>query len=118
MMVLNGQKGMMAPLSPYERYYADISLASAQPALDLCQPMAHSAFTSPTTYCGWEDYGIPCTYVKCLKDQAVGEEFWEKYIKRMRESGVEVGVEELGCGHSPFWVAPDQLVEVVERVLG
>ncbi|KAK5169162.1 uncharacterized protein LTR77_006471 [Saxophila tyrrhenica] len=111
------EKGMMVHQKPYERYYADISEQEAQAPLDLTVPMAYSAFTTPTTYAGWRDYGIPCTYIKCLKDNAVPVEMCDKYIARLREGGVDLKVEELDVGHSPFWIDPDGLMELIVRVI-
>ena len=71
--------GMTTHLKPYERYYGDVSREKAEAALSILQPMAKSAFTTPTSYAGWRDYGIPCTYVKCLQDQAVVQEVCDMY---------------------------------------
>jgi pimeloyl-ACP methyl ester carboxylesterase len=104
-------------MKPYERYYADTSPEEAQPALELLLPMAHSAFTSPTSYAGWKDYGIPCTYIKCLQDKAVTVEHWDTYLPRMRDAGVDITVEELDCGHSPFWINPDAIAELLVKTV-
>lgn len=104
--------------APYERYYGDISREKAEPALALLQPMANSVFTTPTLFAGWKDYGIPCTYIKCLQDVGVTPALCEKYIARMKEVGVDVDVESLDTSHSPFWSAPDALFGTLKRVLG
>ena len=108
---------MVTHRAPYERYYADVSREQAEPALALLQPMANSAFNTPTTYAGWRDYGIPCTYIKCLQDAAVTDDVCEMYIARMKEAGADVTVESLDTAHSPFWSAPDALYEVLQRAL-
>jgi hypothetical protein len=109
---------MVTHTKPYERYYADISIEEAKEPLELMQPMAYSAFTTPTQYAGWKDYGIPCTYIKCLKDNAVTERLWEPYLALMREAGVDLTVEEMDIGHSPFWIAPKDLADLLARVIG
>lgn len=102
--------------SPYERYYHDVSREQAQPAIDMLQAMASSTFETPTVYAGWRDYGIPCTYIKCLQDVALPSELCNMYIARLREGGVDVSVEELDTSHSPFWTAPEKLAGLLERV--
>lgn len=109
---------MVTHKTPYDRYYADTSLELAQPALDLLQPMAYSAMTSETEHTGWKDYGIPCTFIMCRDDIAVPVEQCEKYIARLREAGVDVTTEEMEGGHSPFWIVPERLAEVLGRVVG
>lgn len=74
--------------------------------------------TSESEYTGWKDYGIPCTYITCRNDIAVPVEQCEKYIARLRDAGVDVTTEELDCGHSPFWIKPEELAEVLLRVVG
>ena len=108
---------MTVQLKPYERYYGDIPREKAEPALAILQPMANSAFSTPTSYAGWRDYGIPVTFIKCLQDAAVIPELCDRYIARMKEAGVDVSVESLDTSHSPFWSAPDALFEVLQRVL-
>jgi pimeloyl-ACP methyl ester carboxylesterase len=111
------QDGMTTHRYPKDRYYNDISAEDAQPALDMLQPMTYSSFDTPTRYAGWKDYGIPCTYIKCLKDAAVGSSLWEEYIARWKEAGVDYSVEELDTSHSPFASNPDALLEVLKRVV-
>ena len=103
---------------PKDRYYNDVSAEVAKPALDLLQPMTHSVFTTPTRFAGWKDYGIPCTYIKCLKDAAQGPWLWDEYTTRWKEAGVDFSVEELDTSHSPFVSNPDALLEVLKRVIG
>lgn len=111
------ERGMMVHRQPYERYYADTTREHAQPALDRLAPMAQSAMTTPTVYAGWKDYGIPCTYIRCLNDAAVTGDLCDLYIKRLKDSGVDTTVEELDAGHSPFWIGPEELLQVLKRVL-
>ena len=111
------QKGMMVHKAPYERYYGDTTREKAQAAIDLTQPMANSAMTTPTSYAGWRDYGIPVTYIKCTKDVAVPGELCDMYISRMKDAGVDVTVEEMDSGHSPFWIQPQNLLEVLKRAV-
>ena len=108
----------MVHRSPAARYYNDVSAEDAQPALDMLVPMAHSAMTTRTEYAGWKDYGIPCTYIKCLKDTAVVSRMWDEYLARAKDAGVEMDVEEMDTSHSPFWSDPDALFEVLKRVIG
>ncbi len=111
------KRGMTVNTKPYDRYYFDISEEEAKEPLGLMQPMAHSAFTTETSYCGWKDYGIPCTYIKCLKDKAVTAQLWDRYIGMMQDANVDLTIEELNTGHSPFWTNPDELVELLVKVI-
>lgn len=106
----------MTHLKPYERYYHEISRDDAEPALALLEPMASSAFQTETSYTGWKDYGIPCTYIKCSKDVAVPDELCEMYIKRLRDANVEVDVETLDAGHSAHFTDPSLVVGAIERI--
>ena len=83
----------------------------------MLQPMAISAFTTPTSYVGWRDYGIPCSYIKCLQDVGVTGEICDMYITRMKEAGVDVSVESLDTGHSPFWSAPEVLSKLLQKIV-
>ena len=103
---------------PKDRYYNDVSAEDAQPALDLLVPMTRSAMTTPTRYAGWKDYGIPLTYIKCLKDTAVVKSMWDEYATRAKEAGVQMDEIELDTSHSPFWSNPDALLEVLKKVIG
>ena len=107
---------MMTHRYPKDRYYNDVSDEDAKPALDMLQPMTYSAFTTPTRYAAWRDF--PCSYIKCLKDNAVTSAMWDPYIARWKDEGVEHSVEELDTSHSPFWSEPNALLEVLKRVIG
>ncbi len=100
----------------YGRYYHEVSREEAKPALDLCQPMAHSAMTQETSFEGWKDYGIPCTYIKCSQDTAVPPELGDKYIARMRDAGVKVDEETVEGGHCACFTKPEGIVKVIERL--
>lgn len=107
----------MVHRGPKDRYYNDVSAEDAKAALGMLQPMTYSSFTTPTRYAGWKDYGIPCTYIKCLKDNAVTKPMWDEYIARWKGLGIDHSVEELDLSHSPFWSDPDTLLVVMKRVL-
>lgn len=77
--------------------------------------MAASAFRTPTEYAAWRDYATPCTYIKCLNDRAVLPEMCDAYITRIGEAGIDVEVERMKCGHSPAFVAPRELVELIVK---
>lgn len=102
---------------PKDRYYNDVSEEDARPALDMIQPMTYSAFTTPTRYTGWKDYGTRNVYIKCLKDNAVTNQMWDPYIARWKEEGIDHEAVELDTSHSPFWSEPDTLLEVLKKVL-
>lgn len=102
--------------TPYERYYHEVSREDAEPALALLEPLAQSAFRSPTSYAGWKDYGIPCTYIKCLKDSAVPPDMGDTYIARMEDASVKVDVEEIDAGHCSPFTAPSLVVGVIGRI--
>lgn len=107
----------MTHLDSFERFYeGDCTREEAQAPIDMCLPMATSAMTTPTKYAAWREHGTPCTYVKCLKDRAVLPALCDTYIARMKEAGVDVEVETMACGHSPFHVAPAELAALIARV--
>lgn len=103
-------------MKPYERYYHEVSPEDAEPAIGLLERMAHSAFVSPTSYAGWKDYGIPCTFIKCSKDTAVTMSMCDTYISRLEEAGVEVDVEIVDAGHCAHFTAPSGVVGVIEEL--
>ena len=109
-------KGIVTHLTSFERFYeGDCTREEAAGPISACLPMAASAFRTPTEYTGWGDYSTPCTYIKCLNDRAVPPAMCDAYITRMKEAGVDVEVEEMQCGHSPAFVAPRELVELIVR---
>ena len=111
------QNGMSVHTTPYERYYWEVSREDAAPALALLEPMARSAFQSPTSYAGWKDYGIPCTFIKCLKDVAVPPDMCDRYVARMKEAGVDVELIEIDSGHCCHFTTPSLVVGALEKVL-
>ena len=107
---------MTTQTKAYERYYHEISPEDAAPALNLLQPMASSAFETPTKYTGWKDYGIPVTYVKCSLDTALPSDLCDRYIAKMKDAGVEVDVETIEGGHCCHFTAPSPVVGMIEKV--
>lgn len=103
----------------FEHFYeGDCSREEAQPAIDMCLPMATSTLRTPTKYAAWKEYGVPCTYIKCLIDRVVTPAMADAQIAKMREAGVDVTVETMGCGHSPAHVAPKELTDLIVRIVG
>lgn len=108
---------MMTHATPFEHFYeGDCSREAAQSALDLLVPMAASAFTTPTNYEAWKDYGTPCTYIKCLHDRAIKTATSDKYIERMRAAGVNLNVETMECAHSPAHFVPKELADLIAGI--
>ena len=103
-------------MMPYERYYTDVSREQAEPALAMLEPMASSAMNSPTSYAGWKDYGIPCTFIRCLQDIAVPQNLCEMYISRMKDADVELSVETIDAGHCANFTAPKFLAEAIQKI--
>ena len=108
---------MTTHMKPYERYYHEISPGDAEPALALLEPMASSAFTSPTSNGGLMNHGIPCTFITCSKDTAVSPDMCNKYISRAREAGIEMDDETIDAGHCAHFTAPSLVVGVLEKIL-
>lgn len=107
-------KGIITHLTSFERFYeGDCTREEASEPISACLPMAVSAMRTPTKYAAWKDYSTPCTYIKCLNDRAVLPAMCDVYIKRMKEAGVDVEVKEMECGHSPAFVAPKELTELI-----
>ena len=107
---------MTMHMKPYERYYHEVSVEDAEPAIGLLEPMADSAFKTPTSYTGWKDHNIPATYIKCSKDTAVPLDLCDRYIARMREAGVDIDVETIDAGHCAHFTAPSLVVGILEKM--
>lgn len=101
---------------PYERYYSEVSQEDAAPAIALLEPMAVSAFHTPTRYAGWKDYSIPCTYIVCQGDKAVTPTMVRTYIDRLQSGGAEVSVDSIDAGHCSHYTDPGKVVDVVIRI--
>ena len=99
--------------TPYDRYYHEISPEDAVPALGLLEPMAVSAFETPTQYAGWKDFKIPSTFIKCAKDTAVPLELCDTYVERLRDAGVDVHVETIDAGHCAHFTLPSPIVGII-----
>lgn len=112
---VRSQDGMTMHMKPYERYYHEVSPEDAEPAINLLQRMAASAFETSTRYAGWRDYGIPCTYIKCSQDTAVSPSMCDTYIAKMKDAGVQVDVETIEAGHCAHFTAPSAVVGVIEK---
>ena len=98
-------------------YEGDVAREEAQPAIDMLEPMASSALTTPTRYAGWRDYSIPFTYMKCSKDRRISNNVADPYISRLRAAGLQVNVETIDAGHCPALTAQDLVVQALRRAI-
>ncbi|KAE8375395.1 Alpha/beta hydrolase fold-1 [Aspergillus bertholletiae] len=98
--------------STTENFYHDLSpemLAEAEAQL------THScigAYTESVTYEPWRD--IPCAYIFCEEDRALGLPVQEMLVETMRGSApVPVRTGRLRASHSPFYSMPVETAEVI-----
>jgi len=54
---------------------------------------------------------VPCTYVRCLRDQAVTPARAAEYAARLGVTPID-----MECGHNPMLSAPDALAKILESV--
>ncbi|GIZ48928.1 hypothetical protein CKM354_001197100 [Cercospora kikuchii] len=78
-------------------------------------PQASSSFMTPTKHDLWKSF--PCTYIRCLKDQAMVPTEQDFYIDRLKRFRPDTKVREIGADHVPFASVPDELAKVMEEVV-
>ena len=106
----------LSPLLITSAIANDLPWESAYPlALQLPHHSAIS-FHGAVSQAAYES--IPVSYVVCEKDLIITPETQRRFIRTIEESGREVDVHSLDCGHCPNWSMPERLVEVVVGIAG
>lgn len=54
---------------------------------------------------------MPCTYIRCLRDQAVVPSRAAEYARRLGVTPID-----MDCGHEPMLSAVDALADILERI--
>jgi pimeloyl-ACP methyl ester carboxylesterase len=54
---------------------------------------------------------VPCTYIRCLRDQAVTPARAAEYARRLGVTPID-----MDCGHNPMMSAPDALAKILESL--
>ncbi|KAI1346632.1 hypothetical protein F5Y01DRAFT_297394 [Xylaria sp. FL0043] len=66
--------------------------------------------------CAWRE--IPVTYIYTSKDTCVPLEYQESMVKRLSGENIDVKTEILAAGHSPHFTMPEEVTDIVKRVVG
>ena len=75
------------------------------------------SFTSKATHSGWKN--APVSWILCEQDFIIAPDVQKGYIKRIEEeSGRKVDLYTLATGHAPNATAPEQLAEVLAKIVG
>ena len=77
-------------------------------------PHALSSFLEPTQHSAWKQY--PCTYVRCLRDNANSIEQQDFFIDRLTKGATTVNTMDLEGDHCPFVSMPKKLAALVQGV--
>lgn len=89
-------------------------MTAEQAALGIAQ-MTYSAaivFSAPSTYEPWSN-GIPCAYIFCSIDNALPYPIQQQMSAQL---GPEPETYTVKAGHCPYLSAPDELLEVVQKI--
>jgi pimeloyl-ACP methyl ester carboxylesterase len=96
----------------------DMSEEQTRFVLDHCGPEAPAVFEEAVRRTGIPP-GLPKTYLRLLRDQALSPDVQDEQIANLRASpGGEVRVVELDTGHDVMISRPDLLAEVLNRIDG
>ncbi|TEA21314.1 Methylesterase 10 [Colletotrichum sidae] len=104
---------VVKPTNPQDIFYNDFEQDAAREAALRLKCHSYRTFFSKATYAAWRD--VPVTYIVCEQDHAVPAVAQELMIAG---SGVDVVVERMDAGHSPFMNKPDLVTQVLRRSAG
>ena len=90
----------MPPGDP--RVVASLSLLTPQPLTPWTERVAMSRFFAMR---------LPCTYIRCLRDQAVTPARAAEYAARLGVTPID-----MDCAHNPMLSAPDALAKILESL--
>jgi pimeloyl-ACP methyl ester carboxylesterase len=69
----------------------------------------------PLEHCAWKE--IPVTYIRTKTDSLIPPPYQDSMVETMRKEGAQVQVFELETGHVPHESAPDEVVDIVNKVI-
>jgi pimeloyl-ACP methyl ester carboxylesterase len=97
----------------WARWLGDLPPGDARvvDALTRMTPQPLAPWTERVRMRGFYAMGVPCTYVRCLRDAAVTPARAEVYAARLGVRPID-----LDCAHSPVLSAPDELLRVLETI--
>ncbi|WYZ37011.1 hypothetical protein EsH8_II_000517 [Colletotrichum jinshuiense] len=101
------------PDQPEKIFYNDLDDETTKKAVLGFKHHSYQTFYSKLTYAAWKD--IPVTYIKCEQDQAIPSAAQQQMIDI---SKVDVVVECMDTGHSPFLNKPDLVTAALRRSAG
>ncbi|MEU4473564.1 alpha/beta fold hydrolase [Micromonospora sp. NPDC023888] len=101
----------MIPLTgdPREAFYADLSDADAETAIDQLVDQRLRACVDRVTEPAWRS--IPSTYVVCANDRAISVPLQEKMADRATD------VRRIESSHSPFLSRPAELAALLDEIV-
>lgn len=100
------------PINPEEIFYNDLPPEQVKQCVAALKPFSYSCHHSPLTHATWQT--IPSTYLFCSKDNAVPTFVQELMVNEFAK-GVEIRVEKVDSGHSPFLSKPDETAIAIQR---
>lgn len=80
-------------------------------ALASLTPQAIRPFLEPVDLKRFYAMGLPCTYIRCLRDAAVTPARAAAYAARLGVKPVD-----MNCAHDAMLSAPDELVRILDRI--
>ncbi|KAE8154370.1 alpha/beta-hydrolase [Aspergillus avenaceus] len=106
------EKGVTSVPDPVPVFYQDIPTSHTTVWVEKLTTQAKSAQLKPISREAYRN--IPATYIVCEDDQAIPRELQEKMVADVkRRVGVEMQMERLPAGHSPFLSMPDRTAELL-----
>jgi hypothetical protein len=79
--------------------------------------VALSAFTQPTCFVGWRDYGIPATWIRCDDGSVQAGLVDDTGIQTLCDGGVEVNVETVLTGPDAIRTSPGPIVALLGMIV-
>ncbi|KAL0941534.1 uncharacterized protein CTRU02_204297 [Colletotrichum truncatum] len=111
--VLSENDTLVNPDRPQEIFYNDLDDFAAKNAIMQLKSHSYKTFFSKLTYAAWRN--IPVTYILCEQDNAIPIAAQQHMID---VSQVDVLVERMDTGHSPFLNKPDLVAAALRRSAG
>ncbi|KAL9084208.1 MAG: hypothetical protein Q9159_005331 [Coniocarpon cinnabarinum] len=103
--------GTCFPKNPVEAFYQDVEARRAEELKGRLDVHATSAQVEKCSYEAWR--GQKVGYIFCEADEAIVLKRQRRMVEAVGERGVDVETQTLECGHSPFVVCPERVVELV-----
>ena len=100
---------------PGHRFYNDLDEKARAHWVSELRPTPTVTQTTPLTYVAYMHH--PVSYLFCTNDAALDVEIQKMMVARLEKNGIEVHTETCSSGHSPFPSMPEQVLELVNRML-